>query len=349
MLNVLNVSDVTKASKESKASKASKEFIAVAGATASGKSALALELARRLDGEIVSCDSMQIYRTMDVGTAKPSAEEMKTVPHHMIDIADPGDSFSAGDYCRMAGKIIDDIISRRKVPIVCGGTFLYLDSLVLSYTRSEAPRDDGLRRSLEEYAEKNGNAALHEKLREIDSEAANAIHENNVKRVIRAIEIYKTSGRTKSEWDALSREAAPPYKPHMIIIDYKDRTVLYDRINRRVDAMLEAGLEDEARRLYEGGYLKGEACAAQAIGYKEFIDCFENRISLAEVADQIKQASRNLAKRQLTWMKRYKEALRLYPDAKEPMSDSAALADAAIEALREMGALNSFEYIKKGD
>lgn len=294
-----------------------KEFLAVIGATASGKSALALRLASRLGGEIVSCDSMQIYRGMDVGTAKPTTDEMRSVPHHMIDVADPGEDFSAGDYAERASRAIDDIISRGKMPIVCGGTFLYLDSLTEIASLSEASKDKALREKLQKFAEEHGAGALHEKLREVDPESALAIHENNVKRVIRAIEIYETTGKPKSEWDRLSKEVEPPYRARRLMIAYHDRAVLYRRIDERVDAMMEQGLEEEARALYVKGYLSPERIASQAIGYKEFIDFFEGRATMSDVAATIKQSSRNYAKRQLTWLRRYDDVMTVWGDGED--------------------------------
>ncbi len=291
-----------------------KEFVAVLGATASGKSALALYLAQRHGGEIVSCDSMQIYRGMDIGTAKPTAEEMREVPHHMIDILDPDEDFSAGDFADTAGKAIDGIVSRGRLPIVCGGTFLYLDSLTEVSSLSEASKDEALRAELERYAAENGAAALHGKLAQIDPESAAAIHENNVKRVVRAIEIYETTGRPKSEWDRLSKESEPPYKAHRIAITYHDRELLYRRIDRRVDIMMEQGLLREAETLYAKGNLEPKMIASQAIGYKEFKDYFEGRGTLAEAVEKIKQSSRNYAKRQLTWLRRYDDIMTVWGD-----------------------------------
>ena len=214
-----------------------KKILAVVGATASGKSSLALSLAERHGGEIVSCDSMQIYRGMDIGTAKPTAEEMSRVPHHLIDVADPGEDFSAGDYSELAASAVDEIAARGNLPIFCGGTFLYLDALTEISSLSDSSKDEDLRRSLAEYADENGAHALHEMLREVDPEAADSIHENNVKRVIRAIEIYKTTGKTKTAWDAESKKYASPYDVTRLLIDYRDRSVLYDRIDRRVKAL----------------------------------------------------------------------------------------------------------------
>ncbi len=291
-----------------------KEFIAVTGATASGKTSLSVELAKQLNTEIISCDSMQIYKGMNVGTAKPDEAEKCGIVHHMLDIIEPDEEFSAGDYAERAGKIIDGIIEKGKMPVMCGGTFLYLDTLTTVSSLSDASKDEKLRDELEAYAKEKGNSALHEMLREFDPAAAESIHENNVKRVVRAIEIYKTTGKTKTEWDILSKEKEPPYKAHIITIDYHNREILYDRINRRVDIMMEKGLEKEARELYEKGCLEVGYCAAQAIGYKEFIPYFKGECSIGDVVDLIKQSSRNYAKRQLTWLRRYENAIRIYGD-----------------------------------
>ena len=294
-----------------------KSFIAVLGATASGKSALALYLAEHHGGEIVSCDSMQIYRGMDIGTAKPSAKETSLVPHHMIDIVSPDEDFSAGDYAALAGKAIDGILSRGKAPIVCGGTFLYLDSLTEVSSLSEASKDEALRAELEKYAAEKGVMALHKKLEEIDPESASAIHENNVKRVIRAIEIFETTGKPKSEWDRLSKESEPEYGAHRIVISYHDRELLYRRIDKRVDKMMEEGLLAEAENLYKQGYLAPNTIASQAIGYKEFADFFEGRATVAEAVEKIKQSSRNYAKRQLTWLRRYDDIMNVWGDTED--------------------------------
>lgn len=315
-----------------------KEFIAVVGATASGKSAVAMSLAQKLDGEIVSFDSMQIYRGMDVGTAKPTMEDRTLVRHHLIDIVSPDEDFSAGDFCVAAKRAIDDITARGKYPILCGGTFLYLDSLTSSYTENDSERDDALREELARFAAVNGNAALHGMLREIDPTAADGIHENNVKRVIRAIEIFKTSGRTKTEWDDLSKEMPPPYDAHIGAIGYRDRTVLYDRIDRRVDEMMREGLAEEAERLFKAGFFEKGKCAAQAIGYKEFAPYFAKEATLDETCDMIKQSTRNYAKRQLTWLKRYKDAVTVFPDENAPkLLSPDEIADRIIEGFAERG------------
>lgn len=260
---------------------------------------------------------MQIYRGMNVGTAKPTEADMEGIPHHLIDVVDPDGDFSAGDFAVLASRAIDGIIGRGKLPIVCGGTFLYVDSLTEVSSLSDASKDENLRRELSEFAEKYGAASLHRRLEEIDPESAAAIHENNIKRVIRAIEIFETTGRKKSEWDAMSKEAEPPYRAHRIVIEYHDRELLYRRIDRRVDAMMDSGLEGEARRLYEAGALSSDKIASQAIGYKEFIDYFEGRETLSDAVGKIKQSSRNYAKRQLTWLRRYGDRLTVWGDTED--------------------------------
>lgn len=294
-----------------------KAFIAVLGATASGKSALAMGLAERFGGEIVSCDSMQVYRKMDIGTAKPTKEERLAVPHHLIDAVDPYEEFSAGDYSALAGEAIEDILRRGKLPIVCGGTFLYLDSLTEVSSYSESSKDDALRESLSEFAREHGAAALHAKLAAVDPESAAAIHENNIKRVIRAIEIYETTGTPKSIWDKRSKEAEPRFGCVRLAILYHDRDLLYRRIDARVDAMMEQGLLGEAKALYEAGYLEPDKIASQAIGYKEFIGYFEGALTLGEAVDSIKQSTRNYAKRQLTWLRRYKDLCVVWGDTED--------------------------------
>lgn len=292
-------------------------FVAVLGATASGKSALAMELAASLDGEIVSCDSMQVYRKMDVGTAKPTIAERLAVPHHMIDIVDPDEEFSAGDYSALAGEEIEGIICRGKLPVVCGGTFLYLDSLTEVSSYSESSKDPALREELSEFAKENGAASLHAKLEEVDPESAAAIHENNIKRVIRALEIYETTGKPKSYWDKKSKESEPRFKCVRLAIIYHDRDLLYRRIDARVDRMMEEGLLEEARALYDAGYLAPEKIASQAIGYKEFVGYFEGSTTLGEAVNSIKQSTRNYAKRQLTWLRRYKDLCVVWGDTED--------------------------------
>lgn len=277
------------------------KIYAVVGPTASGKSALALELAARFGGEIVSCDSMQVYKEMDIGTAKPTAAERAAVPHHMIDIAEPTATFSCADYVELADKAVRDIHSRGKLPIICGGTGLYLDALIRKNDFEEGTVDDALRAELLEYAKKNGAEALHGELKAIDPESAEAIHPNNVKRVARAIEIYRLSGVTKSELDRRSQLGGERFDVRAIGLVYSDRETLYRRIDERVDAMMSAGLAEETKRLYERGIFKSNHTAAQAIGYKELLAAIEGREDMETALERLKTSTRRYAKRQITW------------------------------------------------
>ncbi len=277
-------------------------ILAVVGATASGKSALSMELAKELNGEIVSCDSMQVYRRMDIGTAKPSIEDRASIPHHLINVANPCESFSCADYVTLAARAIEEIHNRRKLPIICGGTGLYLDSLLRGSGFEEtASVDPFLRQSLFEYAKENGNHALHERLRAVDPESADAVHENNVKRVVRALEIYETTGVTKTELDRRSRTFDSPYRAAVIGLRYNDRDLLYRRIDRRVDEMITQGLLEETAQLESEGVFVSNSTAAQAIGYKELRKHLQGKQSLTDAVADLKQATRRYAKRQITW------------------------------------------------
>ena len=277
------------------------KIICVTGPTASGKTSYAIQLAKKLDGEVVSCDSMQIYKYMNIGTAKPTKEEMEGIPHHMIDFIDPRENYSVADYVKDARECIDDILRRGKTPIVCGGTGLYMDSLICGVEFHSEKLDEEYRNELMTYAEKEGADALYKILEEADSEAAKKIHPNNIKRVIRALEIIKTTGLTKTEADRRAiKESA--YEAEIFGMDM-DREVLYDRINSRVDIMMEQGLLDEVEDLMKMGIPK-DSTAMQAIGYKELITYFQGECSLEDAVDTIKRESRRYAKRQLTWFRR---------------------------------------------
>ena len=277
------------------------KILAVVGSTASGKTALSIALAKALGGEIVSCDSMQLYRRMDIGTAKPTKEEMDGVAHHLLDFAEPDQPFSCAEYVTLAQKAVLEIQSRGKLPIFCGGTGLYLDSVLRGGGFEETEVDPILRQQLLDFAAANGNHALHERLRAVDPESAEAIHENNVKRVVRALEIFETSGMTKTEADRRSRLIESPYDACVIGLRYEDREILYDRIGRRVEQMLKAGLLEETRSLMEEGVFERNSTAAQAIGYKELLGYLRGEQSLAEATEDLKRATRRYAKRQITW------------------------------------------------
>ena len=267
-----------------------KKILAVVGPTASGKSRLAVELAKALGGEVISCDSMQIYRDMNVGTAKPTQEETEGIPHHLIDFADPHQAFSCADYVDAAHRSVEEIITRRKLPIFCGGTGLYLDS-VLRGGFEETASDPVLRQKLLEFAEAHGAEALHERLAQVDPESAAAIHANNVRRVARALEIFELTGLTKTETDRRSRMRETPYDALVIGLRYAEREILYRRIDDRVDQMLEMGLLEETERLLQAGVFETNATAAQAIGYKELLGYLRGEETLADAVDELKRAT----------------------------------------------------------
>lgn len=277
-------------------------LIAVVGPTAGGKTALSIALAQALSGEIVSCDSMQLYRGMDVGTAKPTIEEMAGIPHHMIDVRDPDESYSCADYVTDARAVIDALNARGVLPIVCGGTGLYLDSLLLGGSFEDTPSDPAVRERLQAIAlQENGKDTLYARLCEVDPNSAAAIHKNNVKRVIRALEIFECCGTPKSVLDRASRTRGLLYDATVIGIRYHARDMLYARIDRRVDLMMEQGLYDEVVRLSEAGVFERNATAAQAIGYKELLGVLDGTSTLEDALDNLKQATRHYAKRQMTW------------------------------------------------
>ncbi len=277
------------------------KVLAVCGPTASGKTWLGVELALKYNGEIVSADSMQIYKGMDIASAKPTEEEKKGIPHHLMDFLDRDVTFSAADYVRLAHEKIGEILGRGKLPIIVGGTGLYIDSLLNNVNFSEMKNDEEYRKSLYDYAAENGNEALYERLVSADPEAAELIHMNNLVRVIRALEVIHVTGRKFSELKGESRLVESPYDSVIIGLNAADRAVLYDRINKRVDIMVEMGLIEEARQLWQSSPMK---TAANAIGYKELIPYFENEMSLNECIEKIKQETRRYAKRQLTWFRR---------------------------------------------
>ena len=291
--------------------------IAIVGPTAVGKTALSLKLARELNGEIISCDSMQIYRYMDIGTAKPTKEEMAETRHHLIDIKDPNECFSCADYALYAREAIRDIISRGKTPIFCGGTGLYLDSVLEIESFSSGVKDEAYRAELEEIASTRGNEFLHSMLKEVDEKSAGEIHPNNTKRVIRALEIYKCTGKPKSVWDMESKSESKPYDACVFFLTSKNRELLVERIEKRVDIMLESGLLDEAKFLYENGYLKKEYTSYSAIGYKELIPYLDGSDTLQACVERLKISSRQYAKRQLTWFGKKSDYNKIYIDEQD--------------------------------
>lgn len=294
------------------------KVIVVSGPTASGKTALAVELAKIYDGEVVSADSMQIYTDMDIASAKTTAEEQQGIPHHLLGFLDPSESFSVADYVKLCDKAVRDILSRGKTPILCGGTGLYISSFVDNLTFDDSEQDLAYREELRKFAGEHGNGALLERLREVDPETAAQLHENNVGRIIRALEVYKTTGHTISRAKEMSRACPSPYQFVMITLDFEDRDILRERINRRVDLMMERGLVDEARRCFEQ---KNRPTAAQAIGCKELYPYFRGERSLEDCVEELKLRTRQYAKRQLTWFRRDKRNLRLIIGKNDELSD----------------------------
>lgn len=284
------------------------KVLVVCGATASGKTSLAVECAKQLNTEIISSDSMLIYRGLDIGTAKPSIEEMAGIPHHMIDVVSPFEKFSVSDYEAAALPIVEDLLSKGKTPIICGGTGFYTNALLYKSQFGNAGADAVVRRELEEYEKTHGKAALHALLREKDPESAEKLHENDVKRVIRALEIYFVTGKKKSEQDD---GMIPRFDFTCVSINHP-RETLYERINLRVDIMLRDGLMEEVEGLLAQGITKEMQCM-QGIGYKEIIEGKENGYSIEEIAELIKKNTRNYAKRQITFFKRMENHVQLSP------------------------------------
>jgi tRNA dimethylallyltransferase len=284
-----------------------KILVAIVGPTAVGKTEVSIEVALKLDGEIISADSMQIYKYMDIGTAKPTLEERKGVPHHMIDIIYPDEEFSVAEFKALAEKCIADIHSRGKIPILTGGTGLYVNAVCYGYTFSSFDKDESLRKQLKVEAEKYGNEYLYNKLKQIDPKAAEKIHPNNLRRVIRALEVYIKTGVPFSHFEELTKKRGSPYE--LLIFGLtRPREELYERINKRVQKMIENGWVDEVKKLLEMGYTK-ELNSMQALGYRQIIDYLEGRITLQEAIHLISRDTRRYAKRQYTWFRKDKNII----------------------------------------
>ena len=282
--------------------------LVITGPTATGKTELGIRLAQALDGEIVSADSMQVYRYMDVGTAKPTAEERSRAVHHMIDVASPFEKFSVDMYVKMASACVEDILARGKTPLIVGGTGLYIESLLSG--RDFAPAaDPAVRAGYEALYEERGGQALLALLAERDPDRAAKLHPNDKKRIVRALEVTETGG-SLSEHDERTQTLPPRYEARIVVLSYEDRVALYDRIDRRVDAMLEAGLVSEVRELLAMGLTRGHT-AMQAIGYKEIAAALDGETTVEEAAETVKRESRRYAKRQLSWWGRHPEAVRI--------------------------------------
>ncbi len=279
-------------------------IICIPGPTASGKTALAVEIAKEFNGEVVSCDSMQVYRRMDIGTAKPTKEEMQGIPHHMIDVCEPEEDFSVSRYCAMASAAVDDIVARGKTAVIAGGTGLYMDSLIKGNDFAPFP-STGQREQLEAQADEIGMEAMLELLREIDPESAARLHPADRKRIIRALEVYRETGETITAHNLRTQSIPPRYNPIWLGLDFENRQDLYDRIDFRVKQMLEQGLVQEIEELLRSG-IPPKCTSMQAIGYKEFVAALNGECSIPEAADLVAQSSRHYAKRQLTWFRRNK-------------------------------------------
>ena len=278
-------------------------IICIAGPTASGKTALAVELAKEFNGEVVSCDSMYVYKRMNIGTAKPTLEEMDGIVHHMIDVAEPDEDFSVSKYCEMASPIIDDIVARGKTAIIAGGTGLYMDSLIKGNDFAPVPAT-GVREKLEVQAAEVGFETMLAELRGIDPESAERL--KDLRRVIRALEVYYETGITITEHNRRTQAIPPRYHPLWLGLDFAERSELYRRINLRVDIMLQQGLVEEIQTLLQSG-IPPKCTAMQAIGYKEFVAALDGHCTIAEAADEVRKSSRHYAKRQLTWFRRNKK------------------------------------------
>lgn len=293
-----------------------KKMLAVVGPTASGKSDLAIEICKKFCGEVISCDSMQIYKRMNIGTAKPSVDEMQGIAHHLLDFLEPGTDYSVSDYVADADRCVHDLWSRGVLPVFCGGTGLYIDSYISGFEFSEFENDPSVRKRIENEFSVSGIEPIYEKLKSIDPESAESIDIHNVKRVIRALEVYETTGITISEWNRRSKLNAKKKDCLIIGLDYKNRETLYSRIDARVDLMLDMGLINEAKSLYDDG-LMSTRTASQAIAYKEFIPYFNGEDTIENCVEILKRNSRRYAKRQLTWFRRNKDIKWIFKDEKD--------------------------------
>lgn len=284
----------------------SAKIVVITGPTASGKTALGVALCQKLNGEVVSADSMQIYRRMTIGTAKPAPEEMQGIPHHMIDVAEPEENWSVARYVEAAGACVEDILARGKLPVIVGGTGLYIDSLLSGRTFAGGEVNDALRQELSERYDEIGAKGLLGELRKVDPERAEKLHPGDKKRIVRALEVFILTGKTITEHDRETKAIPPRWEAAKLALDFENRQDLYDRIDRRVDDMFARGLMDEVRALLESG-VPDDCTAMQAIGYKEAVAALRGAYSEAEARARIQQESRRYAKRQLTWFRRDRE------------------------------------------
>ncbi len=312
-------------------------IICVAGPTASGKTQLAVALAKTLGGEVVSCDSMQVYRHMNIGTAKPTGEEMEGIVHHMLDVAEPEEGFSAGRYVEQADPIVQDILARGKTCILCGGTGLYMESLMEGRSFAPIPQT-GRREALEQLAAAEGIEAVLQRLRQVDPDSADRLHPSDQRRIIRALEVYEETGKTITAHNEETKKQPPRYEGVWLGLDFEDRAELYARIDLRVEQMMEQGLLGEIDLLLKRGVPQGATCL-QAIGYKEPLAALRGEMTMEEAVEKIKQESRRYAKRQLTWFRRNKHIHWLYRRADTPFETLLA------QALEQVGVPTGFDGI----
>lgn len=309
------------------------KIMVVVGPTASGKTKMAVELALRHNGEVVSADSMQIYRTLDIGTAKPTPEEMQGIPHHMLDVAEPDEDFSVARYVDMASACVDDILARGKLPILAGGTGLYIDSLLSGRKFAAFSTESPLRGELQERAKLQGSETLWQELKGIDPEAAQRLHPNDEKRIIRALEVWYQTGMTITEHNRLTQAIPPRYEALTLGLAFEEREDMWNRIDRRVDEMMAQGLVEEVRSVLERG-IPATCTAMQAIGYKEMVQAVQNNGDVLAAAEEVKLRSRQYAKRQLTWFRR-NQSTQWHRWGKNP--DFQQALRASTEYMREFG------------
>lgn len=311
-----------------------KPMIILTGPTAAGKTNLSIGLAKAINGAVISADSMQVYKKMDIGTAKIMPEEMDGVDHYLVDVLDPKEEFNVARFQEMSKEALEKIYAKGQIPIVVGGTGFYIQALLNDIQFSETEKDDSYRKELEAFAKEHGSAALHEKLAQVDPEGAKAIHMNNVKRVIRALEYYKETGEPISKHNERERNRKSPYNFAYFVLTH-ERDILYDRINKRVDLMLEQGLVEEVKALWEEGYDRS-LISMQALGYKEILQYLEGEISLEEAVYLLKRDTRHFAKRQLTWFGREREVIMI---KKQDYKDEDEILQIMLEEIRNRGIL----------
>lgn len=315
-----------------KGGEAMKPMVILTGPTAAGKTSLSIQLAHAINGAVISADSMQVYKKMDIGTAKIMPEEMDGVDHYLVDVLDPAEDFNVVKFQQMAKEALEKIYAKGQIPIIVGGTGFYIQALLYDIQFTDTKRDETYRAKLEQLAKEKGNHVLHEMLKAVDQKSAEAIHENNVKRVIRALEFYKETGMPISEHNEQERKRQSPYQSAYFVLTH-ERPILYDRINRRVDLMMEQGLVEEVRKLKEEGYQR-DLVSMQGLGYKEILQYLDGEISLEEAVYILKRDTRRFAKRQLTWFGRERDVIMV---EKQKYENEEAILSYMLETIRKRG------------